>query len=253
MTKLAITGSSGVVGRALSKDLAKDFEIVTIDLHDADVNLDIRDIDALERAFAGCDTVLHLAGASSVLSSWKDVFEINIGGTYNVYEAAHRAGVKRVIFASSNHAVGMHEMLGGPELYRVGAGVVVPGIEAEFRADSLYGVSKAYGEVLGRYYSENFGLQVTCVRIGSIIEGDNPKDPNLGVPPFLPKLTKADAHPRYASTWMSKRDFGRLVRAVCAKDVSFAVIYGVGDNLTRFWDLEPGRAIFGFWPMDGVK
>jgi hypothetical protein len=94
---------------------------------------------------------------------------------------------------------------------------------------------------------------VACVRIGSILEGDSPTDPSLGVPPFLPKLKPTDAHARYAATWMSKRDFARLVRAILANDVPFGVVYGVGDNLTRFWDLEPGRALYGFWPLDGVR
>jgi hypothetical protein len=69
---------------------------------------------------------------------------------------------------------------------------------------------------------------------------------------WLP-LTEAQRYERYAATWMSQRDFARLVRCVLARDAAFAIIYGVGDNATRFWDLEPGRAIFGFWPLDGVR
>jgi nucleoside-diphosphate-sugar epimerase len=253
MTKIAVTGSGGVVGRALCEDLARDNDVVTVDLRDADFNVDVRDLSALENAFADCDAVVHLAGASSVLSSWKDVHETNIGGTYNAFEAARRAGVKQMIFASSNHAVGQHEVEGGRAIYETGAGIVLRGIDEQFRADSLYGVSKAFGEVLGRYYSEAFGMRVACVRIGSIVEGDSPIDPSLGVPPFLPKLKPDDARARYAATWMSKRDFARLVRAILSHDVPYAVVYGVGDNLTRFWDLEPGRTHFGFWPLDGTR
>ena len=175
-----------------------------------------------------------------------------MGGTYNAFEAARIAGVKHVVFASSNHAVGMHEVQGGRELYAEGAGVTIR-TDEPFRADSLYGVGKAFAEVLGRYYSEAFGLRVACVRIGSILEGDSATDPELKAPPFLPKLTAADAHARYAATWMSKRDFARLVRAILAHDVPFGVVYGVGDNPRRFWDLEPGRALYGFWPLDGVR
>lgn len=189
---------------------------------------------------------------SEVAASWQDVHETNMAGTYNVYEAARRAGVKRVIFASSNHTVGMHEVEGGRALYEPGAGVVI-GTNEPPRPDSLYGVGKVFGEALGRYYSDQFGLQVTCVRIGSILAGDSPHDPSLKPPSFLPKLGPGDAVARYSATWMSKRDFARLVRAIIARDVPFAVVYGVGDNLARFWDLEPGRAIFGFWPMDGTR
>ena len=96
-------------------------------------------------------------------------------------------------------------------------------------------------------------MQVTCVRIGSIVRGDSPTDPALGVPSFLPHLKPEEARKRYAATWMSQHDFARLVRAVVARDVPFAIVYGVGDNPTRFWDLEAGRALFGFWPRDGAK
>jgi uronate dehydrogenase len=209
--------------------------VVRIDLHDADVRADVQDLAALEHAFDGCESVVHLAGASSVRSTWDEVYGSNIGGTYNAFEAARRRGVKRVIFASSNHVVGMHELVHGADLYEPGAGVVVRNDEP-FRADSLYGAGKAFGEVLGRYYSETFGLQVTCVRIGSIVAADRPDDVT-----------------RYAATWMSQRDFARLVRAIMARNVPFAVVYGVGANATRFWDLEPGRATFGFWPLDGAE
>lgn len=252
MKRIAITGAAGLIGRALAEDLRRDFEVVTIDLLDADVIADVRDLGTLERAFAGCDTVVHLAGIVKLDATWEEVHQINIGGTYSAYEAARRAGVKRVIFASSNHAVGMTEMRGGRALYEPGAGVCL-GTDDEYRPDSLYGVAKAFGEICGRYFSENFGLQVTCIRIGSILKGDSATDPDLVAPPFLPHLKPEDGHARYAATWMSQRDFIALVRAILARDVPFAIVYGVSDNATRFWDLEPGRAIFGFWPVDGVR
>ena len=250
--KIAVTGASGVVGRPLCKDLSADFDVVAIDVRDAPVIADVRDPSALEGAFSGCDAVVHLAGISDVNASWDDVFHINIGGTYNAFEAARGAGAKHFIFASSNHAVGMHEIEGGRELYRTGSGTLVRGIEEPFRPDSLYGVGKAFGEALGRYYSDAFGLRVACVRIGSILAGDSAKDPALRIPEFLPHLADSDAPARYAATWMSQRDFARLVRAILARDVPFAVVYGVGDNASRFWDLEPGRVAYGFWPSDGV-
>jgi nucleoside-diphosphate-sugar epimerase len=251
--KIAVTGAAGVIGCALCDDLGRDHDVVRIDLREADVITDVRDLEPLVRAFAGCETVVHLAGASSVGSSWEDVLGANIGGTYNAYEAARRAGVKRVVFASSNHAVGMHELVHRAPLYEPGAGVVVRA-DGGFLPDSLYGVGKAFGEVCGRYFSDTFGLQVTCIRIGSILAGDDPRDPALfHGESFLEYLSADERRKRYAATWMSKRDFARLVRAIGARDVPFAVVYGVGDNATRFWDLEPGRAIFGFWPLDGVR
>jgi NAD+ dependent glucose-6-phosphate dehydrogenase len=252
MKKIAVTGAAGLVGSSLCADLARDHEVVQIDLHGAGVIADVRDLEALRRAFAGCETVVHLAGIAKVQTPWADIYSTNIEGTYNAFEAARQSGVKRLIFASSNHAVGMYEVDNLPAIYEPGFGLVVR-TDAEFRPDSLYGVWKAFGETLGRYFSDNHGLQVTCVRIGSITAADNPRDESVrSSSPWL-NLTDEQKFARYASTWMSHADFARLVRAVMARDVPYAVIYGVGDNATRFWDLEPGRALFGFWPKDGTR
>jgi NAD+ dependent glucose-6-phosphate dehydrogenase len=251
MTKIAVTGSSGTIGSRLCADLAKDFDLVRIDLNDADVIADVRDFDAMERALRGCETVIHLAGVVAVDADWESVYGINIGGTYNVFEAARRGGAKRIIFASSNHCVGMYEVRNAPAIYEPGFGLVV-GTEDPYRPDGLYGVWKAFGETLGRYYSDKFGMQVACVRIGSITEADDPRDESVRNSSGWLNLTDDEKFKRYAATWMSQRDFARLVRAILARDVPYSVVYGVGDNATRFWDLEPGRAIYGFWPVDGV-
>ena len=249
--KFAVTGAAGTIGSRLCQDLARDHQVVRIDLAGADVVADVQDLDALTAAFAGCDTVVHLAGVVAVETSWEDTAGPNIAGTYNAFEAARRAGVRRVIFASSNHCVGQYEAENAPAIYTPGFGLVVR-TDAPYRPDGLYGVWKAFGEVLGRYYSDAHGLQVTCVRIGSITAPDRPDDPSVAESSGWLGLTTAQKFERYAATWMSQRDFARLVRAICARDVPYAIVYGVGDNATRFWDLEPGRAIFGFWPEDGT-
>ena len=251
--KIAVTGAAGTIGKPLSADLARDHDVVRVDLHEADVIADVRDVDALESAFDGCETVVHLAGVVSVEASWEDVAGPNIAGTYAAFEAARRAGVKRVIFASSNHAVGMHEVENLPAIYESGFGLVLRADDEPFRPDSLYGVWKAFGETLGRYYSDKYGMQVTSVRIGAITRADSPTHPSVGQSSGWLPLTEEQKFARYAAIWMSQRDFARLVRAIIARDVPYAVVYGVGDNATRFWDLEPGRAIFGFWPLDGTR
>lgn len=252
MSRIAVTGSSGTIGRPLCADLARDHEIVRIDLRDADVNADVQDVAALERAFAGAETVIHLAGVVTLESDWAANHGPNINGTYCAFEAARRAGARRVIFASSNHAVGRFEVEDAPRIYQRGAGVVVR-TDAPIRPDSLYGVWKAFGEALGRYYSDAHGLQVACIRIGSITSEDDPLHESVRRSSGWLPLNEAQRYERYAATWMSQRDFARLVRCIIARDVAFAVVYGVGDNATRFWDLEPGRAVFGFWPLDGVR
>ncbi|TAM75771.1 NAD(P)-dependent oxidoreductase [bacterium] len=253
MARIAVTGSNGTIGVPLCRDLgAHGHEVVRIDRSQADVVADVRDLEALERAFAGCETVVHLAGVVAVEASWEDVYSINIGGTYNAFEAARRAGCKRVIFASSNHAVGRYEVEGKPGIYEPASGIIVR-TDAPIRPDSLYGVWKAFGESLGRYYSDAYGLQIACVRIGSITKEDDPKHPSVRESSGWLDLTDEQKFARYAATWMSQRDFARLVRAILDREVRYAIVYGVGDNATRFWDLEPGRALYGFWPLDGTK
>jgi nucleoside-diphosphate-sugar epimerase len=251
--RIAITGANGTIGTRLCADLAADHEIVRIDLHDADVVANVNDIHALAAAFKGCDVVIHLAGVVAVDADWDSVHSTNIGGTYNAYEAARQNGVCRFIFASSNHCVGMHEVENAPDVYEPGFGLVV-GTEDAYRPDGLYGVWKAFGEVLGRYYSDAFGMQVACVRIGSITAADDPRDESIRKSSGWLGLTDEQKFKRYAATWMSQRDFARLIRAILIRDdVPFSIVYGVGNNATRFWDLEPGRALYGFWPQDGIR
>lgn len=252
MSKIAVTGSNGTIGTRLCADLAKDHDVVRIDLSDADVNANVCDFDAMVKALDGCETVVHLAGVVAVDADWESVYGTNIGGTYNVYEAARRNGLRRIVFASSNHCVGMHEVLDAPRIYDPGFGHVI-GTQEPYRPDGLYGVWKAFGETLGRFYSDKYGMQIACIRIGSITDADDPRDPSVRESSGWLGLTDEQKFKRYAATWMSHRDFARLVRAILARDVPYAVVYGVGDNLTRFWDLEPGRAIYGFWPQDGVR
>ncbi|GAC1394090.1 MAG: NAD-dependent glucose-6-phosphate dehydrogenase Azf [Vulcanimicrobiaceae bacterium] len=250
MSNIAVTGSNGTIGRRLCEELSHDHQVVRIDLRDADIIADVRDLDAMRKALRGCETVIHLAGAVAVDSPWEDVYGTNIGGTYNVYEAARENALRRIIFASSNHAVGMHEVENAPAIYEPGFGRVIDTVEP-YRPDGLYGVWKAFGEVLGRFYSDKYGIQVCCIRIGSITAEDDPKHESVAKSSPWLGLTDEEKFKRYAATWMSHKDFARLVRAVLTRDVPFSVVYGVGNNATRFWDLEPGRAIFGFWPLDG--
>ncbi len=248
--KIAVTGSAGNIGKRLCPDLKRDHEVVAIDIRDADVIADIRDFEAIKRALAGCDAIVHLGGISNNEAPWQPIYEANIGGTYNVYEAARQVGCKRIVFASSNHAVGWYEVdFEKPALYRGETGEII-GTDAPLRPDGYYGVSKAFGEALGRYYSDAFGMKIVCIRIGSVTPTDTPEGGGatlgyLGVPREI--LLE-----RLKTTWMSHRDLARLIRAILVSDVPFAVVYGIGDNPNRFFDLEPGRTLFGFWPLDSA-
>jgi nucleoside-diphosphate-sugar epimerase len=250
--KIAVTGAAGVVGSALAADLRRDHCVVAIDRRGTDVPVDVEDLPALERAFAGCDAVVHLAGIAKFDCTWEETIGPNITGTYNAFEAARRAGCRTVIFASSHHVVGMYEIEGAPRIYEAPSGLLV-GTDAELRPDSLYAAWKAFGEALARVYSERHGMQTACIRIGTIIAADDPKHESVRETSGFLGLSDHDKFRRYAATWMSQRDFAGLTRAILASSVPFGIVYGVSDNRARFWDLERGRALYGFWPVDGVK
>lgn len=214
---------------------------------------DIAELDAVLPALAGVDAVVHLAGSPQVESPWEDVLHNNLIGTYNVFEAARRQGVRQLVFASSNHAVGMFEVEGMPALYRRGTGVMVDH-RVPVRPDSLYGVSKAYGEALGRYFSEQHGLAVYCLRIGFVPPPTAaPAAGGTSTSPMLQGLTSDDLRRRRAAVWMSHDDLAGLVDACLrAEQVRFGIYYGVSDNPYRFWSLDNARANLGWWPRDAA-
>ena len=164
----------------------------------------------------------HLAGIPDE-DSWERIRRMNIEGCYNVFEAARLAGVKRVIFASSNHAVGFHRR------DRMIDDRVAP------RPDSRYGVSKVCGEALGRLYADKYGLSVACLRIGSFRPDDRP------------------TVPRHLYTWISHRDTVQLVqRAIDHQDYHFVVAYGVSNNARNRWDNANARML-GYCPEDDAE
>jgi dTDP-4-dehydrorhamnose reductase len=166
-----------------------------------------------------------------VNSSWEAVLNNNIIGTYNVFEAARQAGVQQVIFASSNHAVGTYEKEYA-ETHKV-IDHLVP-----VRPDSLYGVSKCFGEALGRFYADHQGLRVICLRIGSITREDTPKGE-----PGKPEV----------EMWQSKRDFAQMVqKCLEATHITFDIFHGVSNNPNGIFDLEHARTVLGYEPQDSA-
>lgn len=224
-----VTGSSGKIGRWLAAQLpTMGWQVRGLDRLPApatsefeQVVADVTDPDALDRAMADVRAVVHLAGQSSE-APWPLIRDANLDGTFQVFEAARRAGVQRLIYASSNHAAGFTPRAEG-EL----------AADTPPRPDTLYGVSKVFGEALGRYYVDRYGMQVACLRIGT----------------FAP--TPPDA--RAMATWLSPRDCTRLVDACLRSDrLGFAVVWGVSANRDRWWSLEAGRTL-GYEPLDDAS
>jgi len=228
MARILITGASGLIGRILQEGL-HDHDLLGLDLRGADVEADTTDLDAILPAFEGREIVIDLAALSRVDLTWEEVYRNNIPSTLNVLEASKRAGVRRVIFASSNHVTGLHE--NDPPYREILRGEVegldpdsVPllGPDAAIRPDGFYGIGKAMGEAAARFYAERHALSVHCLRIGTVNRSDRPEDP------------------RQHATLLSHADLARLLLA-CMKDgPGFGVFYGVSRNTWRIWELPEG-------------
>ncbi|HEY8759543.1 MAG TPA: NAD(P)-dependent oxidoreductase [Candidatus Dormibacteraeota bacterium] len=216
---VAITGAAGGVGSVLARGLRRDLRLLDIRPAPGCEVLDVRDLAAVEAAFQGIAAVIHL-GAIPTEAPFEDILEHNLRGTHNVLEAARRCGVKRVVFASSNHVTGMY---GRSD--RIGP-------EAPIRPDTYYGVSKAFGEALGRLYAEKWGVSVVCIRIGTCIE--RPLDR------------------RHLSTWLSPNDAVALFSAALDAPVQFSIVYGISANTRGWWDLASARAL-GYRPRDNAE
>src|SRR5712691_3605156 len=161
---LAITGGGGRIATAIRPMLREHYRIRLLDLRepptaldgDEFVKADVADLAAMESGLAGAAAVLHLAGNPSTSGTWEQMREANIEGTRAVYEAARRNGVGKVVLASTNHVMGFYNLEGAWPIDERSA----------IRPDSLYGVSKAFGEALARYYSDAFDMSMICLRIG---------------------------------------------------------------------------------------
>ncbi|MGQ4515883.1 NAD-dependent epimerase/dehydratase family protein [Streptomyces sp. DW26H14] len=185
------------------------------------ITADLADTDALREAVRGVDAVLHLAGIS-LESTFEKILRANVEGTYHLYEAARAEGVRRIVFASSNHAVGYTPR-------PAEAGALVP-VGTPRRPDTFYGLSKCFGEDLAQLYWDKHGMETVSVRIGSC---------------FAEPTTV-----RMLSLWMSPADGARLFHAaLTAEDVGHTVVYGSSANTRLWWDLSSARAL-GYEPQD---
>jgi uronate dehydrogenase len=223
---LLLTGAAGGLGQALRPRLKANCKTLRLsDLRDFGaaeagediVQGDLADAAAVDRMVAGTDAIVHLGGYS-VEGPFEPILQANIVGVYHLYEAARRHGVKRVVFASSNHVVGF---------YRQSETIDAA---APPRPDGLYGVSKAFGEDLARFYFDRWGIETACIRIGSSFP--EPKDR------------------RMLATWLSFDDLHRLITACLETPVlGHSIVYGMSDNALTWWDNRLARHI-GYRPQD---
>ena len=229
--RVLITGAAGNIGRTLRTHLKGRYALLRLtdvapqapaEAGEEVATVDIRDMAAVERSMEGIDCVIHLAAIPEE-DSWDKILPMNIEGCYNVFEAARRQGVRRVVFASSNHAVGFHRR------------ETFIDTQVQPRPDGRYGVSKVFGEAVGRLYADKYAISVACLRIGSFRASDRPSES------------------RHLLTWISHRDMAQLARR-CVEHPAyhFVVVYGVSDNLRNRWDNTPAKFL-GYRPQDNAE
>ncbi len=212
MEHVLITGGAGGIGRRLRALLRGVYRLRVSDrLRPADlapgesfIAAELGDLAAVEKAVAGVEGVIHLGGMA-VENDWPVILESNIIGAYNLFEAARRHGVRRIVFASSNHAIGFYR-----RTRRIDSAVMP-------RPDSRYGASKVFGEALGALYADKHGIGVLAIRIGNV--ADKPIDQ------------------RRLSIWIHPEDLAQLVRIGLEHPaLHYEVVYGVSDNVRSWWD-----------------
>jgi NAD+ dependent glucose-6-phosphate dehydrogenase len=253
--KVLVTGATGTIGSAVMEHLASRYELFPLARRRSDhetLVADIANFEEIAPFFAGMDAVVHLAASANVQTPWEDILRNNLIGTYNVYEAARQAGVQAIVFASSNHTIGGYELDGMPDIYELDDPRCYDH-NAELRPDSLYGVSKVFGEALGRFYHEAYGLRVYNLRIGSVRADNDPKAPAVAQSSDWLDLTPVQKLKRLRATWLSKRDCAELI-ACCleARTVPWATVYGISNNPRQFWDLGHARRLLGSQPKDAA-
>ncbi|MGW5254662.1 NAD-dependent epimerase/dehydratase family protein [Streptomyces sp. NPDC004012] len=222
-----LTGATGGLGTLMRDLLPKyGYRLRLLDLRPIEdepdaITADLADREALREAVRGVDAIIHLAGIS-LESTFEKILKSNIEGTYHLYEAAREEGVRRIVFASSNHAVGYTPRPQGDD-------PLIP-IDTPRRPDTFYGLSKSFGEDLAQLYWDRHGLETVSVRIGSC----------------FPEPTSV----RMLSVWMSPEDGARLFHAaLTAEHVGHTVVYGSSANTRLWWDLTAARAL-GYDPQD---
>ena len=240
-----VTGLGGLVGSALLKHTGDGWELHGLSRtsrpgrtwHRAD----IADLDAIVPAFAGADAVVHLA-AQLGGASFPALLRTNLVGTYNVFEAARRAGVRRVVFASSGSVVAGWER---DEPYRALVEGRYEGLrewpllthESPLRPAGLYGASKAWGEALARHYADAHGMSMICVRIGHVVAEDRP----LSTRDFV--------------VWCSQRDVARMIELALEAPVAvkFDIFYALSRDRWSYRDLTHAREVLGYEPRDAAE
>lgn len=246
--KVLVTGLSGVVGSAMRDELEERYELSSLSRYgtegipeERNFKGNITDLDSILPAFEGQDTIVHLAADRSARADWESALRNNFVGTYNIYEAAKRTGVKRVVYGSSQHAVGGNYrdepycFIMRGEFEKVKRPYPLLDETTRIRPSGYYGTSKAYGEALGSYYADYHGISTIALRIGFTISTDDPKFGGGAL-----------------ALWLSHRDTAQIhVKAIDAPDsLKYGVYYAMSNNHWSIFSLDKARKELGYEPQD---
>jgi uronate dehydrogenase len=229
INRILITGAAGALGKVLRTGLRAQAKILRLSdiapmaaagQGEEVVPCDLADKEGVFKLVEGVDAIVHFGGQATE-ASFEQVLDANIRGVFHIYEAARKQGCKRVVFASSNHAIGFHKQ-----------GEVIDA-DCLKRPDSYYGLSKSYGEDTARFYFDRYGIESACLRIGSSFP--EPIDRRMLI------------------TWLSYRDLTELVRCcLVAPQLGHTIVYGASNNRDSWWD-NSKAAHLNFKPQDNTE
>ena len=242
--RVGITGANGTIGRVMLDGLKSEYELTAFSRRKVDFPTNIVNFDCPEEVmgkFEGLDAIIHLAADPSPLAPWESVRRHNVEAMYQVVEECVRSNVKRLVFASTNHTMHGHTILTSPETLDATKSVRMK-LSDTPNPDSLYAVSKLFGENLGKLYSEKWGLEFISLRIGWMIKEDDPT---------VMRDTPSEDYMR--AMFLSQRDCVQAhVKALEVKS-NFLIAFVVSNNGRRVFDLEETKINLGFDPKDDAE
>lgn len=246
MSRIAVTGAAGNVGE-LALEALGDHEVTAITHREHEgldsVTLDITDAEKLTEAVADHDVIVHLAANADPRDSWDEVSDVNVQGTYNVFEAARETSVSRVVFASTNHVTHMYNAEDPTNSETLAEGARAVTTDEPVRPDTFYGVTKVTGEAFGSYYADRHGIEVVNLRIGWLLNRDA----------LTEHATREESHARYAQAmWLSPEDCQQSIHRAVEANLSEnpLTVNVVSNNRDRYLSLTTARCEMGYHPQD---
>jgi nucleoside-diphosphate-sugar epimerase len=249
MTKqrVLVTGMSGLIGGLVRDRLADQYELTALNRSEVPgaktFQADLSDLAAIQPAFVGQDVVIHMAAKAGNHYTWQDLEQTNNVGTYNVFEAARQAGVKRVVYASSGATISGWEQEEPYKALAEGRYQDVPDSwpmithESPVRPTGIYGCTKVWGEALARHFTDSTDLSIICLRIGVVNRQNRPNSP------------------RDFAIWCSHADIAQMVEHCVAApaNLKFDIFFVVSDNKWGYRDISHGREVVGYEPQDAAE